>query len=156
MPAFQSKTYWVDNICTKTSSLTLTFDHMIWNLKWNIYSLGTATAPKLANYYRNGVFRYWRDNIDKDLKYDLDLFPFDLKIEHILSRVNNCTKFSNTQAKGSKDNERTINPWSTDQPNDRQVQNNIQPQEGGIKNCRFFIKTLGHLRQAGKSSRFNL
>ena len=39
------------------------------------------------------------------MHFDLDLLPHDMKInrEHLLYRVNNCTKFNNSQAKGSKD-----------------------------------------------------
>ena len=55
------KIHWVDTICTKNSSLTVTFDHVTWTSIQNIYSLGTSTIPSLATFKE--VKRYWADNI---------------------------------------------------------------------------------------------
>ena len=56
----------------------------------------------------------------KDQRFDLDLWPWDLKInrKHLLSKGIHCTKFGNFQAKGVKRYWVNI-AWSTEQPLDR-------------------------------------
>ena len=86
----------------------LTLDHVTWKLIGKIYSLGETFEPSLATFKQrdqNTLSGY----LFKNHQYDLDLWPCDLKIkrEHPFSRGIQCTKFGNSQAKGSKDIEQT-------------------------------------------------
>ena len=95
------KRYWANTICTKTSSLTLTLDHVTWTWIMVIYLLEASSAPGLGTFQQRGK---------GDQQNDFDLWSCDLKInrKHLISRDIHCTQFCNFQAKGSKDIERTL------------------------------------------------
>ena len=74
-----------------------------------IHHLGASSVPSLATFKQRGQEILCGKHFLKDQLFDLDLLPRDLKINrgHLLHRGINCTKFSNFQAKGSKDIEWT-------------------------------------------------
>ena len=71
----RGKIYWTDSICTKTSSLILTFNHEIWkSVVVIIFLLGAFIVPCLATFQERGqeiLSRY----LNKDQQFDLDLWP---------------------------------------------------------------------------------
>ena len=85
-------------------SFVLSFDHVNWK------SPSGVNHCSLEALMRGSHKILSRQNSYKDLKFDLDLWPCDLKInrQHLISKVSHCTKFDNSQAKGSKDIE-----WTT-------------------------------------------
>ena len=46
--------YWADRMCTKTSNLILTFDHVTWKFLGFIYSYEASTVPSLATFIQRG------------------------------------------------------------------------------------------------------
>ena len=46
--------YWADRMCTKTSNLTLTFDHVTWKSLGFIYSYEASNFPSLATFIQRG------------------------------------------------------------------------------------------------------
>ena len=98
---------WAYNICTKTSSLILISDHVIWTSIGIIYSLwaSRSTVPTLATLKQRGQKIFSRQHLNKGQQFDLDLWPCDLKIDrsHLLSWDTTVpVKFGNFQAKGPK------------------------------------------------------
>ena len=63
----------------KTSSLTLTFDHVTWKLIWNILTLRATTVPSLTTSKQISQKIVWTTFV-QDQHFDLDLWPSDLKI----------------------------------------------------------------------------
>ena len=59
------KRYWVDYIFAKTSSLALTFGHVIWKLLGVIYLLGASIIPSLATFRQRLVKRFRADIFSK-------------------------------------------------------------------------------------------
>ena len=86
--------YWVDYIFSQTSSLTLTFGHVIWKLFRVIYLLGASIIPSLQ-LSGKVVKRFWANFFFKDSHFDLNLWPCDLKINkgHLLSSGIHCRNF---------------------------------------------------------------
>ena len=103
---FNSQQYFKYFDFSKTSSLTLTFDHVICISIRVIYSLGVSIVPSLETFKQRGwVKRYWMDIIyTKTSRLTL---TFDHVTWNLLSRSIHYTKFENFQAKGSKYIEQT-------------------------------------------------
>lgn len=78
------------NILSKTSTLTLTYDHVIWKVIENIFSLRATTVPSFKTPRQRGQQILTGHYLNKDKHIDLDLRPFDPKItgEHLLSGGN--------------------------------------------------------------------
>ena len=89
---------------SKTSSLTLTFDHVTCISIKVIYSLGVSIVPSLEN-FKQKVKRYLMDIIYT--KTSSLTLTFDHVTWNLLSRSIHYTKFENFQAKGSKYIEQT-------------------------------------------------
>ena len=127
-------------ICTKTSNLTLTFDHMTWTSTEVIYSLEVFTVPSLYQISTKRSRDIKRTTFFKNL--DLDLWPCELNINrgYLLYRGIHCTKFSIFPAKRSREIEHPLLSLQTN----RQVQNNMPPFfKGGIKRKTFiFLKQV--------------
>ena len=87
---------------SKTSSLTLTFDHVTCISIRVIYSLGVSIVPSLETFKQRGcrVKRYWMDIIYT--KTSSLTLTFEHVTWNLLSRSIHYTKFENFQAKGSK------------------------------------------------------
>ena len=95
----------MDSIFSKTSILTLTFDHVTSKSIGVIYSLGASTVPSLATFKQRSQEILIRQHIFKPQQFDLDLWPHDIKIYrgHLFPRGTHFTKLpSNFQTKGSK------------------------------------------------------
>ena len=91
----QTYMYWAESICSKTSSLTLDFDHG--TLKINRDHLPPRGIHSLVTLKKRGQKILSGQHLFKDQQFDLqvDIWPCDLKInmEHLLSRRTHCTKW---------------------------------------------------------------
>ena len=91
-----------EHFFSKTSSLTLTFDHVTCISIRVIYSLGVSIVPSLETFKQRGcrVKRYWMDIIYT--KTSSLTLTFDHVTWNLLSRSIHYTKFEIFQAKGSR------------------------------------------------------
>ena len=64
-----------------TSSLTLTFNHVIWTSIGDIYLLGASTVPSLDTLQRRGQEIISGKYLYKDHQSDLQVRPCDLKVK---------------------------------------------------------------------------
>ena len=101
-----------------------------------IYSLGSSTVPSLVIFKQKSQKIFSRHHLNKDLQFDLDLWPYDLKNNksHLLSEGIHFIKLGNFQVKGSKDIERKSLGLKIDRPTDRcKTIWPLFPKEGIIK-----------------------
>ena len=104
----------VDNIWTKTGSLTLTFDHVTWKSIGNIYSLRASNVQTMWQLSSKKVMILSRQHLYKDQ-------TFDLSLQHVtwksLGNINTLGASNVPSLAGFKQKGRKLlsrQTWSTD------------------------------------------